>query len=177
MKATGVVRRIDELGRIVIPKEIRKTLRIREGENLEIFIDNSENIVLRKYSTMNKIGDFAQAFTDSIYSFLKANIIITDHDDIIAASGPMKKEWISKPISEQLQQAIKHRDDMLESHEKNVQIIEGKELLGTFAISSIIAGGDVAGLVVIVSSDSKVGETEERIAKIASQFLAKYLED
>ena len=76
MKATGVVRRIDELGRIVIPKEIRKTLRIKEGENLEIFIDDKENVVLKKYSLMNKIEDFAQNFTDSINSLLKHNINI-----------------------------------------------------------------------------------------------------
>ena len=74
MKATGVVRRIDELGRIVIPKEIRRTLRIHEGENIEIYIDEKENIVLKKYSVMKKLGDFAQSFTDSIYSFLKHTI-------------------------------------------------------------------------------------------------------
>ena len=91
MKATGVVRRIDELGRIVIPKEIRKTMRIREGENIEIYIDSNENIVLKKYSIMKKLGDFAQSFTDSIHSFLKHNIIITDSDSIIAISGDLKK--------------------------------------------------------------------------------------
>ena len=69
MKATGIVRRIDELGRIVIPKEIRKTLRIKEGENLEIYVDSDENIILRKHSLMNKINDFAQNFAEAIYSF------------------------------------------------------------------------------------------------------------
>ena len=87
MKATGIIRRIDELGRIVIPKEIRKTLRIKEGESLEIFVDNSENIVLKKYSIIKKMDDFAQDFVDAICSFIKHNVIIANNDTILAVSG------------------------------------------------------------------------------------------
>ena len=90
MKATGIIRRIDDLGRIVIPKEIRKNLRIKEGENLEIFVQNEE-IILRKYSMMNKISDLALELTDAIYTFMKHSIFITDTDQIVAGSGPLKK--------------------------------------------------------------------------------------
>lgn len=177
MKATGIVRRIDELGRIVIPKEIRKTLRIREGENLEIYVDTDENIILRKHSLMNKINDFAQNFADAIYTFVKHNIIITDTNTVIACSGPSKKDYLNNPISEKLQTSLLRRENILEKYEKEYKIIEDKEEKGTYAISSIIANGDAIGLVIIASNDERISEIEERVAKIASQFLGKYLEE
>ncbi len=177
MKATGVVRRIDELGRIVIPKEIRTTMRIREGENIEIFIDDNQNIVLKKYSAIKKLGDFAQSFTDAIYSFLKYNIIITDTDSIIAVSGPLKKELNGRDLSENMLAAIKRRENILETHTKSITIAEDKNYEGTYIIHSIISNGDVVGLVIILSTEDKVGELEEKIVQIASQFLAKYLEE
>lgn len=176
MKATGVVRRIDELVRIVIPKEIRKTLRIREGENIEIYLDSDESIVLKKYSIVKKLGDFAQAFTDSIYSFLKLNILITDNDNIIAFSGPLKKEYINKSISDYLLNSIKRRENILEKHFKSINIINEKELEGTYTINSIIVNGDVVGLFIIFSDNDKIKEVEEKISQIAAQFLSKYLE-
>ncbi|NLL45168.1 MAG: AbrB/MazE/SpoVT family DNA-binding domain-containing protein [Mollicutes bacterium] len=177
MKATGIVRRIDELGRIVIPKEIRKTLRIKEGENLEIYVDSDENIILRKHSLMNKINDFAQNFAEAIYSFIKHDIIITDTNTVIACAGQSKKDYLNKPISEKLQNSIIRRENILEKYEKNYSVIEGKEESGTYTISSIIANGDAVGLVMIASNEEKITEIEERVAKIASQFLGKYLEE
>lgn len=177
MKATGVVRRIDELGRIVIPKEIRKTMRIREGENIEIYIDGDQNVVLKKYSILKKLGDFAQSFTDAIYSFIKYNIIITDTDSVIAASGPLKKEFNNQNLSEEMISAIKRRENILEKHTKNISIIPTSTVGGTYIINSIIANGDVVGLVIILSTEDKVGEIEEKIAQSAAQFLAKYLEE
>lgn len=177
MKATGVVRRIDELGRIVIPKEIRKTLRIREGENLEIFTDSSDQIILKKFSYMNKIEDFAQHFTDSIYSFTKKNVIITNTDTIVAASGPMKKTYINKPISESLEFFITRREELLEKYKKKIEIVDGESVEATYVVSSIVSNGDVAGLVILFSTDDKVDENEEKIVKIATSFLSKHLED
>lgn len=177
MKATGVVRRIDELGRIVIPKEIRKTLRIHEGENVEIYIDDKENIVLRKYSIMKKLGDFAQSFTDSIYSFLKHTIIITDTDHIIAISGELKKEYINSSISDALLTSIQRRENILEKHEKKLKIKQDEEIECTYAMNSIVCHGDAVGIVIILSTDEKITETEEKIAQIAAQFLSKYLEE
>ena len=177
MKATGVVRRIDELGRIVIPKEIRKTLRIHEGENVEIYIDDKENIVLRKYSVMKKLGDFAQSFTDSIYSFLKHNIIITDTDHVIAVSGDLKKEYLNSSISDALLNSIRRRENILEKHEKDLKIKSDEELECTYVLNSILCHGDAVGLVIILSKIDKITEIEEKIAQIAAQFLSKYLEE
>ena len=177
MKATGVVRRIDELGRIVIPKEIRKTLRIHEGENVEIYIDDKENIVLRKYSVMKKLGDFAQSFTDSIYSFLKHNIIITDTDHVIAVSGDLKKEYLNSDISDTLLNSIQRREKILEKHEKSLKIKPDEEIECTYVMNSILCHGDAVGLVIILSQTEKITEIEEKIAQIAAQFLSKYLEE
>ena len=101
MKATGVVRRIDELGRIVIPKEIRKTLRIREGENLEIFLDDQENIVLKKYFVLNHFAEEAKTFVDTIYHLTTHSVIITDTDKVVAMAGVVKELLDQKPIREQ----------------------------------------------------------------------------
>lgn len=177
MKATGVVRRIDELGRIVIPKEVRKTLRIREGENLEIFIDDKENIVLKKYSLMNKIEDFAQDFTDTIYNSLKHNIIITDNDSIIAATGKLKKKYLNKSISSELENFLIRREKILENHNKKLSIVEDESLEGTYALSPIISNGDIAGLVIIFDDEALIDENDYQICQIVSNFLGKHLED
>ena len=98
MKTTGVVRRIDDLGSIVIPKEIRKTLRIKDGESVEIFL-NSDNIVLKKYSPLEGLPDFYKDYVDSIYSEIGNNIVIVDRDKIVAVSGELKKKYFNKSIS------------------------------------------------------------------------------
>lgn len=177
MKATGVVRRIDELGRIVVPKEIRKTLRIKEGENLEIFIDDKQNIVLKKYSLMNNIEEIAHSFTDSIYSFLKHNIIITNNDTIIAVSGKLKKRYLNKSISQYLEKALSQREKVLESHNKKISFIEDEEIEGTYAMAPILCNGDMAGLMIIFDDDAVVDENDYQICQIVASFLGKYLED
>lgn len=177
MKATGVVRRIDELGRIVIPKEVRKTLRIREGENLEIFIDDKQNIVLKKYSLMNRIEDFAQNFTDSMYSFLKHNIIITDNDTIIAVSGKLKKKYLNKSISSYLEKVLFKREQVLENRNKKINLIDEEEIEGTYALSSVICNGDVAGLIIIFDDDALIDGNDYQTCQIFANFLGKYLED
>lgn len=176
MKTTGIVRRIDELGRIVIPKEIRKILRIKDGENLEICIDDKD-IVLRKYSLMKKVEDFAQPFTDGIYSFLKKNIIITNRDSIIAVSGSLRKEYLNQEISESLNKYIDRRENILEKYKKKLELINGVELEGTYAISAIIVNGDSAGLVIIYDEEEPVSEVDYKIIQIVSNFLSKYLEE
>lgn len=177
MKATGIVRRIDELGRVVIPKEIRKNLRICEGENVEIFVDTNESIILKKFSVVKKLEDFAQDLTDVIHSFLKHNIIITDTDSIIAISGNLKKNYLSKSISSSLVTSIQRRENIVEKHDKDIQIIEDENIECTYIINSIFAHGDVVGLVIILSEEDKINEMEEKIANIASSFLSKYLEE
>jgi len=142
MKATGVIRRIDELGRIVIPKEIRKNLRIRVGESLEVFVDNNENIVLKKFSVINKITDLAQELTEAIYSFVKHDVIIFDSDIIIAASGKMKKDYLNKNISSIMQEAINRRENILQNHFKDIEIVENKKITCSYVNKSIIVDGE-----------------------------------
>ena len=106
MKTTGVVRRIDDLGRIVIPKEIRRTLRIHDGESLEIFVDN-EIITLKKYSSLNELANVSKILVESINKEINKDIIITDRDNVIAASGVNKKKYMGKNISSYLENVIR----------------------------------------------------------------------
>ena len=175
MKATGIVRRIDDLGRIVIPKEIRKTLRIKEGENLEIYIDENENIILKKYSFMNKIDDLVQDFTDSIYAQYQHDIFIMDCDHIIAASGKKKKDYLGKSLSEEISEYITRRENRLETMKKEINIVDQKEIVGSYAFSPIIVSGDVAGMVFIFSDEDSIREEEYRMIQIASGLLSKHL--
>ena len=176
MKATGIIRRIDELGRIVIPKEIRKALRIKEGENLEIYVDGADNIILKKYSVIKKINDFAQDLSDAIYSLIKQNVIIADNDSILAVSGPMKKEYLHKNISSELESKIFRREEMIERHKKTISIVNSKLLECTYVISPIVIAGDAAGAILILGLDTPVSDIDFKIAKIGSNFLNSHLE-
>lgn len=176
MKATGIIRRIDELGRIVIPKEIRKSLRIKEGENLEIYVDKEDNIILRKHSLIKRLNDFAQDFADSIHSFIKHNVIITDNDTILAISGPLKKEYLNQNISLQLESKINRREEMLERHKKDISLVDDKNISCTYAVSPVIVNGDNIGLVMILSTEEEVQNEDLKIAQIASKFLNTHLE-
>lgn len=174
---SGIYRRIDELGRIVIPKEIRKSLRIHEGDNLEISVDDLDKIILKKKSILNKIDEVAKNITDTIYNLFKLNAFITDKDVVVAASGPLKKEYQNKPISEMLEMSIKRRDDVVENYKKNISIIKNKEIEATYIINSIVVDGDVIGLIILLSIDEQVKDVHVNISKMASQFLSKYLEE
>ena len=175
MKATGIIRRIDELGRIVIPKEIRKNLRIKVGESLEIFVDSDENIVLKKFSVMNKITDLSQELTDAIYSFVKHNVIITDNNTVLAASGKIKKEYLNQPISASVEESINRRESMFQNHFKEIEIIEGKEITCSYVNKSILADGEAVGMIIIFSTDQKMLDVDMTIAEIVSSFMTKYL--
>lgn len=173
MKATGVIRRIDELGRIVIPKEIRKTLRIIDGDNMEIYL-NEDDIILRKFSLIKNIDDFAQQLTDAVCNYTKKNIFITDNNNIIAVSGNMKKEYLNQEISKQLYNSIKRREKIIEKYDKAISIKENTEITTKYVINSIITNGDVVGLVIITGED--IIDSDLEIGNILADFLGKYLE-
>lgn len=176
MKATGIIRRIDDLGRVVIPKEIRKNLRIKEGDNLEIFVEG-EDVILKKYSMMNKINDLAFELTDSIYTFMKHSIFITDTDQVIAASGPLKKKYLNKNISDFIVESIKRRDKMTQNHFKELSLIKDEDSLTcSYVMSTILVNGEATGMILIISEEEKLGESEMQMAGIASSFMTKYLE-
>jgi len=174
MKATGVVRRIDDLGRIVIPKEIRRNLRIRDGESLEIFVDGN-NIVLKKFSIMRNVDLYASNLALSLYSLVKKSVVITDGDSVIACSNNVR-ELLNKPISDRMSSCIKRRECILEKYNKELVITDDFSIDSKYVINSIIANGDSVGLVIIFDVD-EIGDDDMLIASLASKILSKSIEE
>ena len=113
MKATGIVRRIDDLGRVVIPKEIRKTLRIREGDPLEIFTDREGEVILKKYSPIGEMGTLAKLYAESLSQTLGCTVCITDTDQVVAVSGSGKKELQEQFIGREMDRLLRERGQLL----------------------------------------------------------------
>lgn len=176
METTGVVRRIDDLGRVVIPKEIRRTLGIKDGTSLEIFVDR-DMVALKKHSSMNNLLHFAEVYVESIYNALKKDIIITDRDNIIACAGSLKKEYLMKPISKYLEDCINKRNNVVQTDTKEINIINEKKENCSYVINTIISNGDSIGLIVILSFNDRIGDLEYKTAQIASQFFGKHIEE
>lgn len=176
LKATGVVRRIDDLGRIVIPKEMRRTLRIREGEALEIFVDN-DFVALKKYSPMTDLEDFAKVLVDSVYGTISSNILVTDRDKFIAVAGQLKKKYLNKNISPYLETLIDKRSIKIEKDAEILELSLNEFEKGSYTIHPIIMNGDAIGLVLIFCLDKTVSETEVKISQIISQILGKHIEE
>ena len=171
--STGIVRRIDELGRIVIPKEIRKNLRIKNGDNLEILVDG-ENITLRKYSQIENAIDMADMYVKSFHQVLKDNVIVTDTDKVIAAAGNLKKKYLNLGISDKLTNMIERRESFVERKKNNIEISPGIVEFGYYAMSTIINNGDSIGSVIILSLDTPMLEQEEKMAMILANILSNY---
>ena len=171
--STGIVRRIDELGRIVIPKEIRKSLRIKNGDNLEITVDG-ENITLRKYSQIENATDMAAVYVESFYQVLKYNVIVTDTDKIVAIAGNLKKKYLNMGISDTVLRMIERRDTFVERKKKEIEISPGFKEFGYYAVATIINNGDSIGSVIILSLDTPMLEQEEKLAMILANMLSIY---
>ena len=171
--STGIVRRIDELGRIVIPKEIRKNLRIKKGDNLEIVVDG-ENITLKKYSQIENAMDMAQVYAESFYQVLKYNVIVTDTDKIVAIAGNLKKKYINMGISESIERMIERRDTFVERKKKEIEISPGIKEFGYYTVSTIINNGDSIGSVIILSTETPMLEQEEKLGMILANMLSNY---
>jgi AbrB family transcriptional regulator (stage V sporulation protein T) len=179
MKATGIVRRIDDLGRVVIPKEIRRTLRIREGDPLEIFVDRDGEVILKKYSPIGELGDFAKEYAESLFESTNHLTMITDRDTVIAMAGAAKKDYLDKPIGTFVESCMENRKTSMESGSGQYELIKDlTETYGSYVIAPIIASGDPIGSVILVSKDEKVqmGQMEMKMAETAAGFLAKQME-
>ncbi|MEN0647523.1 stage V sporulation protein T [Caldifermentibacillus hisashii] len=177
MKATGIVRRIDDLGRVVIPKEIRRTLRIREGDPLEIFVDRDGEVILKKYSPISELGDFSKEYAEALFDSLGSTVLICDRDSVIAVAGGSKKEYLNRNISETVEKVMADRSTVLETNETTISLVEGnEETLTSYTISPIIANGDPIGTVIITSKDNTLGEVEKKAAETAAGFLARQME-
>ncbi|MFD0677109.1 MULTISPECIES: stage V sporulation protein T [unclassified Paenibacillus] len=179
MKATGIVRRIDDLGRVVIPKEIRRTLRIREGDPLEIFVDRDGEVILKKYSPIGELGDFAKEYAESLYESTNHITMITDRDNIIAVAGASKKDYLEKSIGSLVEACMENRKTSMESSTGQYEVIKDvSDTYTSYVIAPIIAGGDPIGSVVLFSKDEnvKMGQMEVKMAETAAGFLAKQME-
>lgn len=181
MKATGIVRRIDDLGRVVIPKEIRRTLRIREGDPLEIFTDREGEVILKKYSPIGEMGVFAGQYAESLAQATGLLVCVTDKDQVIASAGPGKKDLQEKPASRELEKSIEGREQILASlgEKKYVRIVaDQQEEYGCQVVCPIISEGDAVGAVILLEKDTKkkLGETEMKLAQCAASFLGRQME-
>lgn len=181
MKATGIVRRIDDLGRVVIPKEIRRTLRIREGDPLEIFTDHEGEIILKKYSPIGELSLFSKQYAEVLAQTTGYIVCISDRDRVIAVAGGAKKDLLDRSISKQLENLINEREMLVSTKDSKsyIPIVQGEqeEFLAQ-VIYPIICEGDVIGAVIILTKDAKnqLGETEQKLAHVAAGFLGRQME-
>ena len=178
MKATGIVRRIDDLGRVVIPKEIRRTMRIREGDPLEIYTTKDGEVIFKKYSLLGGLEDFAAQFCDTLSHSTEFTAAVTDRDAIIAVAGVGKRELLGKTISEPLERIMEDRQVwLLGSSEEQVAACEGLAGFTAAVAAPILCEGDVLGLVLFLTSDDRAaGETEYKLAQTVAAFLGKNME-
>jgi AbrB family transcriptional regulator (stage V sporulation protein T) len=175
MKATGVVRRIDELGRIVIPKEIRKNFRIKDGENVEIFIDDEENIILKKHSTLNNISIIADIITESLAQCIDKTVIITDMNNIISTFGSLKNNFSNKECSNEYINLIETRSKIIDYKKSNIKITN--EIVScSHIIYPLILRGDLIGSIGIIS-DTTIDHTDINLIEFATKILLKYVEE
>lgn len=174
-KATGVVRRIDDLGRIVLPKELRRTMRIKEGDSLEIFLDANDKIVLKKYSAIQNLNTFVKEFVESMYSSNQKDMIVTDNEKVVAQAGNISQNLVGKKISISLENKIKQRNTQIFDKYTTFEICENIVINKPAIIKPINVMGDVLGCV-IVFSDSAISEVEKSLAEFSGIFMSKYLE-
>ena len=179
MKATGIVRRIDDLGRVVIPKEIRRTMRIREGDPLEIYTERDGEVIFKKYSPMGELNEFAGQICESLYKTVGATALICDRDGVIAAAGSAKKELLDKAISGNLEAIMERRGIYRAEVRVSQPICEGVAEHCISVAAPILSAGDVLGCVVFVANKdaSPHGETELKLAQAVAAFLGKQMEE
>ena len=156
MKATGIVRRIDDLGRVVIPKEIRRTMRIREGDPLEIFTNNDGEVIFKKYSPLGELGEFAGVYAEVLGKVLTTPVLICDRDHVIAAAGLPKKDVLERRAAPALEEIMESRQSyILENPQSSpVYAVEGYDRPAA-AVDPILAAGDVCGAVILSAGEDR----------------------
>ena len=179
MKATGIVRRVDDLGRIVIPKEIRRTLRIREGDPLEIYTEKDGGVIFRKYSPMGDLQEFAAQMCEAIGSATGRIAAVADRDSIIALAGAPKRELVDKPNSLELEKLMEQRRNYrYQEGDIPIPAADGMEKYHLGVASPILSQGDLMGCVLLLlqGQDKPLQEAEQKIAQTAAGFLGKQME-
>ena len=178
MKATGIVRRIDDLGRVVIPKEIRRTMRIREGDPLEIYTTREGEVIFKKYSLIGGLEDFAAQFCDTLNRSTNFTAAVTDRDTVIAIAGMGKRELLGKQISAELERIMDERSIYhYQGEARCVFVSDSHDKYAVSVAAPILCEGDVLGLVIFLSAEPQVGgETEYKLAQTVAAFLGRHME-
>ncbi len=178
MKATGIVRRIDDLGRVVIPKEIRRTMRIREGDPLEIYTSNDGEVIFKKYSAIGEMSENATQVADIMHKLAGCPVVVFDRDHVVATSGVTKKEFSERRVSPELEELMESRRQFFaEDAERKFYAVEGVEQ-PALACMPILSSGDVTGAVTFLSSENRqtVSELQKSLVNAAAQFLGRQVE-
>ena len=190
MKATGIVRRIDELGRVVIPKEIRRTLRIREGDSLEIYTDRDGGVILKKYSIVGELGDFAREYAESLHQSVGHIALILDKDTVVACSSTSRKDLApsspiapEKPVSDELETVMAARRTVMRSAangDRMLPVTRGDD--GGYTVQlivPIVASGDAIGAVLLLSREpgAAFSGADTKVAETAAAFLGRQMEN
>lgn len=179
MKATGIVRRIDDLGRVVIPKEIRRTMRIREGDPLEIYTSRDGEVIFKKYSLLGGVEDFAGQLCESVSKSTGAVCAVTDRDSIVAVAGGGRRELLGKHLSPELEEKLESRKVyQFEAEQPPVPVSDATEKFLTLLATPILAEGDLLGAVVFVGQEGAMPPTEMeyKLAQTIASFLGKHME-
>lgn len=179
MKATGIVRRVDDLGRIVIPKEIRRTLKIREGDPLEIYTEKDGGVIFRKYSPMGDLQELATQICEAVHSNTGYTTLVADRDSVIALAGGFKRELMDKQNSTELDRLMEHRKHYSYTPgEPLLPVVEGNDKHHMAVATPIISQGDLLGNVVLLldKENAPVEESDKRLAKTVADFLGKQME-
>ena len=179
MKATGIVRRIDDLGRVVIPKEIRRTMRIREGDPLEIYTDRDGQLIFKKYSPIGELADYAAQICDSMKKSTDSITAICDRDSVIAIAGGAKRELLNKPVSQKLSEIMDSRSIFRQTGSGCCFAVSPEDEKYCIAIAApILSEGDIVGCMLFISprNASPASELDFRLAQALAGFLGKQIE-
>ena len=180
MKATGIVRRIDDLGRVVIPKEIRRTMRIREGDPLEIYTASDGEVIFKKYSPIGELAPIAVQYAEAMIKHTTCPVIICDRDHCVAAAGITRREVLERRVSSALEELVESRASYILGNSAGdpLPVLEGLDRSACVAVP-ILSAGDIVGSVVLLTSDSGTAptETDVSLCRVAASFLGKQMEE
>ena len=180
MKATGIVRRIDDLGRVVIPKEIRRTMRIREGDPLEIYTAGDGEVIFKKYSPIGELAPVAVQYAEAMIKHTSCPVVICDRDHCVAAAGITRREVLERRISSELEELVESRATYIlgDTAGEPLKVLEGFDRGASVAVP-ILSAGDLTGAVVMLTPDdgAKPTETDISLTKVAALFLGKQMEE
>ena len=177
MKATGIVRRIDDLGRVVIPKEIRRTMRIREGDPLEIYTDREGEVIFKKYSPIGELAQFAQQYAETLSKTCGLSVVICDRDAVIACAGVPRRDYADRKLTAEAERVVENRQFYTPAEGEVLTVVEGGASVG--CLMPIITEGDIAGCVSSIRSEEKSSvspEIEAKLIQTAATFLGRQLE-